>query len=117
VENIQRALIGGAAYSKGKGRSSLQKSVAAGLFIDDLKLLLGTKDFIVDTRGVVIPATRGRIERHRPRLDEWASNFTIIYDESLLSEAQVKQIVIDTGSVNHRMNWRLKYETQIFLRF
>ena len=99
VENIQRALISGAAYSKGKGRASLQKSVAAGLLIEDLKLPLGTKEYTIDTRGVVIPATKGRIERHRARLDTWSTSFTAMYDEVLLSEKQVKQIIADTGTL------------------
>jgi len=99
VENLMRALIAGAAYSKGKGRASLQKTVAAGLFIEELHIGLGTDTFVVDTRGVVIPATRGRVERHRPRLDEWSGSFTVVYDEDLLSETNVKKILSDTGAL------------------
>ncbi len=56
---IQRALINGAVYSKGKGRASLQKSAAACLLIDPERLSLGTKEYAIDARGVVIPATKG----------------------------------------------------------
>lgn len=95
---LQRALIGAAAYSKGKGRASLQKQAAASLFISPERVSLGTKEYAVDSRPVVIQATRGRIVRHRPRIDAWAACFEIEYDDSLLSEKQVRQIVDDAGS-------------------
>jgi len=95
---IQRAFIGAAAYSKGKGRASLQKQAAASLFIFPERVSLGVKKYVLDSRAVVIPATRGRVIRHRPRLDEWKAKFEIEYDESLLTERQVRQIVDDAGS-------------------
>jgi len=95
---LQRALIGAAVYSKGKGRASLQKQAAASLFISPERISLGTKTFAVDSRPVVIKATGGRVIRHRPRLDAWAIKFDIEYDESLLTEKQVRQIVDDAGA-------------------
>ena len=95
---IQRALIAAAAFSKGKGRASLQKQAAASLFIFPEHILLGIRDFTIDARCVVIPATRGRIIRYRPRIDSWMAAFEVEYDESLLTEKQVRQIVDDAGS-------------------
>lgn len=95
---IQRCLIGAAAFSKGKGRASLQKQAAASLFIFPERVSLGVKDYALDSRPIVIPATRGRVIRHRPRLDEWKAAFEIEYDESLLTERQVRQVVDDAGS-------------------
>jgi hypothetical protein len=95
---LQRALIAAAVYSKGKGRASLQKQTAASIFIFPERISLGTKTFAVDSRPVVVPATRGRVIRHRPRLDAWEIRFEIEYDESLLTEKQVRQIVDDAGS-------------------
>lgn len=66
---IQRALIAAATYSKGKGRASLQKPVAACVFVDPDQCGLGTKTYKIDARAVVVPATKGRIVRYRPRLD------------------------------------------------
>jgi hypothetical protein len=94
---IQRTLIGAAAYSKGKGRASLQKIAAACLIVTPERVSLGVKDFNIDSRPVVVPATRGRIIRHRPRLDEWACTFTLEYDETLLTEKNVRAIVDDAG--------------------
>ena len=94
---MQRALVGGAAYSKGKGRASLQKPAAACLLVEDIYLLLNQTAFEIDARPVVIPATKGRIVRYRPRLDKWTTEFTLNYDDSLLSAKQVRQVVDDTG--------------------
>ena len=96
--NIQRALVQAATYSKGKGRASLQKQAAACIMVSPEYVLLGKRDYKIDSRGVVVPATKGRIVRHRPRLDEWTVTFVLEYDDTLLSAAQVRQIVDDMGS-------------------
>lgn len=95
---FQRALIAGAAYSKGKGRASLQKPVAACVLVSPERASLGTKEFMIDIRPVVIPATKGRVLRYRPRLDEWSVLYKIEYDPTLLTEIQLRQVVDDTGS-------------------
>lgn len=94
---MQRALVGGAGYSKGKGRASLAKPAAACLLVDDVYLDLGTDKYEIDARPVVIPATKGRVVRYRPRLDKWSVKFDLSYDDTLLSAKQVRQIVDDTG--------------------
>jgi hypothetical protein len=95
--NMQRALISGAKFSKGKGRASLANVAAACLLIAQEELPLGCKKFTVDSRAVVIPSTKGRIVRHRPRLDAWALSFELEYDPELLSYEQVATVVSDTG--------------------
>jgi hypothetical protein len=94
---MQRALVGGAAYSKGKGRASLQKPAAACLLVQETYLDLLTNKYEIDVRPVVIPATKGRVLRYRPRLDAWSVEFNLDYDPTLLSALQVRQIVDDTG--------------------
>lgn len=94
---IQRALVGAATYSKGKGRASLQKLVAACLMVEPEEVGLGLDKFIVDSRPVVMPATKGRIMRHRPRIDKWRATFGLEWDETLMSEDQIKKIVEDMG--------------------
>lgn len=95
---LQRAFVSGASYSKGKGRGNLSRSAAACLLVSPERVSLGTKDYEIDTRPVVVPATKGRILRHRPRLDKWKCEFQIDFDENLLTENQVRRIVDDTGS-------------------
>jgi len=95
---VQRALVAGAVYSKGKGRASLQKPAAACLMVNPQTIRLGMKEYVVDSRPVVVPATKGRILRHRARLDEWALNFELEWDDTLLKETEVRRILDDTGS-------------------
>lgn len=95
--NMQRALVAGAAFSKGKGRATLAKAVAACVMVNGVYLGLGTTDYMIDSRPVVIPATKGRVMRHRPRLDAWKVSFEMSYDDTLLSAKQIRQVVDDTG--------------------
>lgn len=95
---IQRALIGGATYHKGKGRASLQKSAAACILVNPERCSLGVREYKIDTRPVVIQATKGRILRHRPRFDEWSVSFELEYDNTLLNETDLRNIVDSTGS-------------------
>lgn len=96
--SLQRAMVSGATYSKGKGRASLQKIVAACVQVSPEYLGLGTETYEIDSRPVVIPATKGRCLRHRPRLNEWAFSFEIEYDPELLTETQMRTVLDDTGS-------------------
>lgn len=96
--NLQRSFVASGAYSKGKGRGSLTMPVAACVMVSPERLLLGTKEFKIDSRAVVIAATKGRIVRHRPRLDTWKVDFQIEWDETLLTEAQVRRVVDDAGT-------------------
>ena len=95
---IQRAMVSAATYSKGKGRSSLQKVVAACVLVSPERISLGVKNFTIDSRPVVVPATRGRVMRYRPRLDSWQVSFEVEYDPDMLTEKQLRQVVDDTGS-------------------
>jgi hypothetical protein len=96
--NIQRGLVASAAYSKGKGRGSLQKAVAACVIISPERVSLGTKTYVIDSRPVVVPATKGRVLRHRPRLDTWSLRFTIEWDNTLITSKQMRRVVDDMGS-------------------
>lgn len=103
---IQRCLTQAGTYSKGKGRASLQKFIAAGLFVSPEYVLLGTKEYEIDARPVVISATRGRIIRYRPKLEQWQATFTIDFDERLLSEPEVRKVVDDAGSLVGLLDFR-----------
>jgi hypothetical protein len=95
---LQRGLVAGATYSKGKGRSTLQKSLAACLLVSPERVSLGVKTYTIDSRAVVMPATGGRVVRHRPRLDSWVATFEVEFDSDLITPAQMRRIVDDTGS-------------------
>lgn len=54
-------------------------------------------DFEVDSRPVVIPATKGRVMRHRPRLDQWTAKFTLEVDDDLLPADFIHQLLTEGG--------------------
>lgn len=56
------------------------------------------KDFEVDSRPVTIPATKGRIMRHRPRFDNWGAEFTLTVDDDLLSLDMAHQLLNEAGT-------------------
>lgn len=95
---VQRALVKAAAFSKGKGRATLQKPVAACVLVTPERIGLGVTEYAIDARPVVIAATRGRIVRYRPRLDQWEITFIIEYDDVLLKESEIRRVVDDMGS-------------------
>lgn len=95
--NIQRALIAGATFSKGKGRASLQKPVAACTIVSPERVILAPQAYAIDTRPVVIPSTRGRVLRHRPRFEQWSLTFNIDFDPDLVTIVQLRRVLDDAG--------------------
>lgn len=95
---IQRALVAAATYSKGKGRASLQKVAAACLLVSPERINLGVQSYEIDSRRVVMPATKGSVVRHRPKLFNWKAAFMLDYDEDLLTSTQINRILNDAGS-------------------
>ena len=98
--NIFASIIQAGTYHKnGKSKVTTLKSslIPAGMALSEIVCPLGTKDFEVDSRSVVIPATGGRIMAHRPRLDEWSLSFTLEVDEDMFSAEFVRLVVDDAG--------------------
>lgn len=54
-------------------------------------------DFEVDSRPVVIPATKGRIMRHRPKIEEWRCEVHLDIDETLIAANFVQEIASSGG--------------------
>ncbi|MBQ9407431.1 MAG: hypothetical protein IJU37_11935 [Desulfovibrio sp.] len=98
--NIFACIIEAGKFHKvGKTKVTTKKSslIPAGMAVTEIVCPLNTKDFEVDSRSVVIPATGGRIVAHRPRLDKWQLSFTLAVDESMFAPDLVRQIVDDAG--------------------
>lgn len=102
---IARLLREAGANHKIKGsRKSVKFAVpSAVIVLDDAIPLhspdtdLPISDFEVDSRPVVIPATKGRVMRHRPRLDKWAMTFHLEVDDDLLPVDFVHQLLEEGG--------------------
>jgi hypothetical protein len=55
------------------------------------------KSFEVDSRPVTIPATKGRIIRHRPRFDQWGMKFNLLINDDLLALDMAQQLLTEAG--------------------
>jgi hypothetical protein len=98
--NIFAAIIAAGVFHKaGKSKVTTMKTslIPAGIMIDELVCPLGTKDWEVDSRSVVIPSTGGRIMCHRPRVDKWTLSFTVDIDTDMFSPGLVRAIIDDAG--------------------
>lgn len=94
---LSRCLVRAAAFSKGKGRASLAKIVAATVSVSPDAVILSNQVWELDARRVVIAATRGAVIRYRPRFDQWSLEFDLTWDDTLLTEAQIRRVVDDAG--------------------
>jgi hypothetical protein len=95
AENIRQSVIEAAKRHK-IGRRAATIDTAAAIYVSPFELLI-TGDWHVDSRAVVIPATGGRILRHRPMFDDWSITFQLQVDTSLIDEKLVKAILEDAG--------------------
>jgi hypothetical protein len=98
--NVFAALIDAGRFHKtGRAKVTTQKTslVPAGISVVDLAIPLGTREFEVDSRRIVNPATGGARLRHRARLDTWSAAFTLEVDEEVFAADFVRLLLDDAG--------------------
>jgi hypothetical protein len=99
--NIFRSIIDGGIFFKvGRSKITTQKSslIPAALTIDLLVIpVIHKEPWTVDTRPVRIPATGGRILKHRPCFNDWKLKFPMTLDEGEISEKLMREIVDAAG--------------------
>lgn len=94
---------GGAHKLKGTRKSAKYVVPSAVLVMDDAVILLNgdekspAKDFEVDSRPVVIPATKGRIMRHRPRFNCWSAKLSIRINDDILPTDFIHTLLTEGG--------------------
>jgi len=99
--NLLRCLVeGGRFHKNGKVQVTTAKSsiLYACVDIQGAEIeLVHKQPWKVDTRAVRIPATGGRILRHRPMFDDWQLDFVADLDTTILGEQFFRKIVDDAG--------------------
>jgi hypothetical protein len=55
------------------------------------------RDFEVDARPVVIPATKGRVMRYRPRIEQWLLECDMALNDDMISQTAMIEILNDAG--------------------
>jgi len=115
VPNIFSCIIAAGGFHKaGKSKLTTMKTslIPAGMLVEELICPLMDHDgkpltaWEVDSRSVVIPSTGGRIMCHRPRVDQWASTFTVDIDTTMFSPALIRAVIDDAGKKIGLGDWR-----------
>ena len=100
--NMHRSIIDGGKYFKnGKSLITTAKTslIPACVWIQEVELPIYHKEpWTVDTRPVRIPSTGGRILCHRPSFHDWALNFTLTLDDSMITVSLLRDIIDAAGS-------------------
>lgn len=100
--NLLRCLVEGGRFHK-VGKTQLTTSKTSHLYacvsIEGAEIpIIHEQPWKVDTRAVRIPSTGGRILAHRPMFDDWALEFEIRLDTSILGAKIFRQVVDDAGN-------------------
>jgi hypothetical protein len=100
--NLFSCLIeGGKFFKAGKAKITTLRSslIPACVQITEIEIpLISNGGWTVDTRAVRIPATGGRIQRHRPCFYDWRLAFTVELDTKEIGEKLFREIVDAAGS-------------------
>lgn len=93
----------GSGHKQTGTRKSIKYIVPAAVIVTDDAIVLHDQagqpitEIEVDSRPVTIPATKGRIMRHRARIEKWAATFSMEIDENVLSANTVHQLLEEGG--------------------
>lgn len=94
---------GGSHKIKGTRKSVKYVVPAAVIVLDDAIPILEADfqtpvdSFEVDSRPVTIPATKGKIMRHRPRFNSWHAQFEVQVDTAVLPSDLIGQLLQEGG--------------------
>lgn len=99
--NVFRCLIDAGQYFKlGRSKVTTQRSSIIPACVDIEGVFLPLRHeapWDVDTRPVVIPATRGRILTHRPMFEKWGLDLSVELDTTILGVKIFRELVDAAG--------------------
>ena len=100
--NVLRSIIDAGTFHKmGKSKVTTQKTsmIPACVFISVPTVRIENKQpWMVDTRAIRNPATGGRRLAHRPCFEDWALEFDVSLDTSIMSPKILREVVDSAGS-------------------
>lgn len=99
--NLMRCLVEGGRFHKA-GKTQLTTSKSSHMYacvdIEGAEIpVIHKQPWKVDTRAVRIPSTGGRILAHRPMFDDWALEFVVDLDTSIVGAKVFRLVVDDAG--------------------
>lgn len=105
--NVLACLVrAGTLIKVGRTKLSTMKSSVIPAAVEIMEMVLplfkpgesAAADYEVDTRGVVNPATGGRMVCHRPLFHFWQLRFSLTHDAEMLDAAIVRELFDTAGS-------------------
>jgi len=92
-------------------RKTFKDIVGVGVSFEDEKIFfndnLSPEDTEVHSVSVVIPSTRGRIMKHRPKVNKWKCSFTVSLENDFLSKDNFQEILKHAGERVGVGDWRV----------
>ena len=102
---------------QGKGKKTYKELGKGSLNITPEYIVHKFQKWIVDSRTVVIPATRGRAVRLRPRFEQWELDFVIEITNEDLPVEVVKSALDDAGREGGIGDYHPRFGTFIVTKF
>lgn len=91
---IRASMINASSFKK-IGRYAAKSIVSASVYIAEPEILLNKNEYEIDARTVVIQ--RQRVVKFRPLIKDWTLDFEMLYNEDLIDEKFIKEILIEAG--------------------
>ena len=83
----------------GQRKATFSKIIGGLVMITPDAIKMNPQKFEIDSRAVVVPSTKGRIVRYRPKFNEWSLKFTIQnLEPEQIPESELKKILDYAGS-------------------
>lgn len=97
--HIEGALIKASSNFKWSGKKTYKDLMKSAILVEPQEIYFPeSKNYKIDVRTAVIPATRGRVFAIRPRWDKWTMEFSIIVmDAENIANETLKQILEYAG--------------------
>jgi len=90
---IQGSLIEAGKQMKvvGGGKKTYSKLFGSFVIMEPDVIPMIPQEWVTDKRAVVIPSTKGRVMRYRPRFDKWALKFRVHFHEEEIHPSIIKE--------------------------
>ena len=90
---------------KGQGKATYSKLFGSMVSIEEFEIPHKKQDYEIFKCLVVIPSTKGRVMRYRPKFNEWVLEFHVIFEEEIPKEV-IKEALEIAGKYVGIGDWR-----------